>query len=118
MSLEPVDLINRYGGRMPGAMGVPEDQIANAVRSYGICKVNIDTDLRLALTAKIREVLATDPTEFDPRKYLGPARDAIVQMVKRKLHMLNSAGRADEVNAHWKKQGQSLPAYYKAIAGV
>jgi hypothetical protein len=69
---EFIDLINKYGGKMPNAMGVPEEQIAMAVRKYGVCKVNIDTDLRLALTAKIREVFAKDPAEFDPRKYLAP----------------------------------------------
>jgi fructose-bisphosphate aldolase class II len=111
---EFIDLINTYGGNMPNAKGVPEDQIAMAVRKYGVCKVNIDTDLRLALTAKIREVFATKPAEFDPRNYLGPARTAIVGMVKRKLQMLNSAGKADEVIAHWKKQGQPLPKFYKA----
>ncbi len=110
---EYIDLVNKYGGSMPNAKGVPEDQIANAVRTYGVCKVNIDTDLRLAMTAKIREVFATKPEEFDPRKYLGPAREEIKQMVKRKLHMLNSAGKTDEVIAHWKKQGEPLPAYYK-----
>jgi len=88
------------------------------VRKYGVCKVNIDTDLRLALTAKIREVFAKDPAEFDPRKYLGPGRDAIVEMVKRKLHMLNSAGKADAVIAHWKKQGEPMPDYYKQAAAV
>jgi fructose-bisphosphate aldolase class II len=115
---EFIDLINNYGGAMPNAMGVPEDQIASAVRKYGVCKVNIDTDLRLALTAKIREVFAKDPAEFDPRKYLGPGRDAIVSMVKRKLHMLNSAGKADAVIAHWKKQGEPMPDYYKQAAAV
>lgn len=115
---EFIDLVNKYGGNMPNAMGVPEDQIAMAVRKYGVCKVNIDTDLRLAMTAKIREVFATDPAEFDPRKYLGPAREAIVEMVKRKLHMLNSAGKADEIIAHWKKQGEPLPNFYKQGASV
>ena len=116
---EFIDLINTYGGDMPNAMGVPEDQIAMAVRTYGVCKVNIDTDLRLALTAKIREVFATKPAEFDPRKYLGPARDAIREMVKRKLHMLNSAGKADAVIAQWKKLGEPMPAYYeRRAAGV
>lgn len=110
---EFIDLINQYGGKMPNAMGVPEEQIANAVRQYGVCKVNIDTDLRLALTAKIREVFAKDPAEFDPRKYLGPGREAIVEMVKRKLHMLNSAGKAPAIVEHWKKQGEPLPDYYK-----
>ncbi len=110
---EFVNLVNKYGGKMPNAKGVPEDQIADAVRKYGVCKVNIDTDLRLAMTAKIREVFSTKPEEFDPRKYLGPARDAIVVMVKRKLKMLNSAGKADQVAAHWKKLGQPMPNQYR-----
>jgi len=109
---EFIDLVNNYGGKMPNAKGVPEDQIHMAVTKYGVCKVNIDTDLRLALTAKIREVFATKPAEFDPRNYLGPGRDAIVGMVRRKLHMLNSAGKADAVIAHWEKQGKPLPAFY------
>ncbi len=109
---EFIDLINNYGGKMPNAKGVPEDQIANAVRTYGVCKVNIDTDLRLALTAKIRQVFAEKPDEFDPRKYLGPGRDAILEMVKRKLHMLNSAGKADAVIKEWEKQGRPMPKYY------
>lgn len=113
-----VDLINQHGGNLSGAMGVPEDQIARAVRTYGVCKVNIDTDLRLALTAKIREVFSTKPEEFDPRKYLGPARDAIVEMVRGKLHMLNSAGKADGIITHWKKLGEPMPDYYRATAGV
>ena len=79
---------------------------------YGVCKVNIDTDLRLALTAKIREVFATKPAEFDPRNYLGPGREAIISMVRRKLHMLNSAGKADAIIAHWEKSGKPLPAFY------
>jgi fructose-bisphosphate aldolase class II len=115
---EFIDLVNKYGGNMPNAKGVPEDQIAMAVRKYGVCKVNIDTDLRLALTAKIREVFATKPAEFDPRNYLGPGRAAIVEMVKRKLHCLNSAGKADAVIAHWKKLGSPLPSYYKAVAAA
>jgi len=110
---EFLDLINKYGGAMPNAMGVPEDQIHMAVTKYGVCKVNIDTDLRMALTAKIREVFATKPDEFDPRNYLGPARDAIVGMVKRKLHMLNVAGKAEAVVQQWQKLGSPVPAYYK-----
>jgi len=109
---EFIDLVNKYGGAMPNAKGVPEDQISMAVRKYGVCKVNIDTDLRLAMTAKIREVFATKPAEFDPRNYLGPAREAIVGMVRRKLHMLNSAGKAEAIIAHWKKLGSPLPSYY------
>src|SRR3954467_15712142 len=109
---EFVDLVNKFGGKMPNAKGVPEDQIAMAVQKYGVCKVNIDTDLRLALTAKIREVFATKPAEFDPRNYLGPGREAIIGMVRRKLHVLNSAGKADTIVQHWQKLGRPLPAYY------
>src|SRR3954469_12115929 len=109
---EFIDLVIKYGGKMPNAKGVPEDQIHMAVTKYGVCKVNIDTDLRLALTAKIREVFATKPAEFDPRNYLGPGRDAITSMVRRKLHMLNSAGKADAIIAHWEKSGRPLPAFY------
>jgi fructose-bisphosphate aldolase class II len=92
---EFIDLINKYGGKMPNAMGVPESAIAKAVK-LAVCKVNIDTDLRMALTAKIRQVFAEKPGEFDPRKYLGPGRDAIKAMVKHKLHVLGCAGKAAE----------------------
>ncbi len=109
---ELVSLINDHGGKLDNAKGVPEDQIASAVRKYGVCKVNIDTDLRLAMTAKIREVFATKPDEFDPRHYLGPGRDEIRRLVKRKLEMLNVAGRAEQVVNRWKKLGEPLPGYY------
>lgn len=88
-------LINQYGGKMPDAMGVPESMVTQAAQ-MAICKVNIDTDLRMALTAKIRQVFAEKPGEFDPRKYLGPGRDAIREMVRHKLHVLGCAGRAGE----------------------
>ncbi|MHC4617929.1 MAG: class II fructose-1,6-bisphosphate aldolase [Planctomycetota bacterium] len=89
------DLINKYGGDMPDAMGVPEEAISKAAK-MAICKVNIDTDLRMALTAKIRQVFAEKPGEFDPRKYLGPGREAIKEMVKHKLQVLGCAGKAAE----------------------
>jgi fructose-bisphosphate aldolase class II len=89
------DLINKYGGDMPDAMGVPEDAISRAAK-MAVCKVNIDTDLRMALTAKIRQVFVESPAEFDPRKYLGPGREAIKNMVKHKLRVLNCAGKASE----------------------
>ncbi len=89
------ELINKYGGKMPDAMGVPEDAITKAGK-MAVCKVNIDTDLRMALTAKIRQVFAEKPGEFDPRKYLAPGREAIRQMVKHKLHVLGCAGKAAE----------------------
>lgn len=89
------DLINKYGGAMPDAMGVPESAITKASK-MGVCKVNIDTDLRMALTAKIRQVFAETPGEFDPRKYLGPAREAIKDMVIHKLEVLGCKGKAGE----------------------
>ncbi len=111
---EFIDLVNKYGGNMPNAKGVPEDQINMAVSKYGVCKVNIDTDLRLAMTAKIREVFMTKPAEFDPRNYLGPAREAITKMVQRKLHVLNSAGKSEAVIKQWEKLGKPMPKFYGA----
>lgn len=75
---------NEFGGEIPGAQGVPEDMLRKAA-SMAVCKINIDTDLRLAMTAMVREVLHKNPAEFDPRKYLGPARDAIQAMVQHKI---------------------------------
>jgi fructose-bisphosphate aldolase class II len=89
------DLINKYGGNMPDAMGVPEEAIGKAAK-MAVCKINIDTDLRMALTAKIRQVFAEKPGEFDPRKYLGPGREAIKDMVVRKLRILGCSGKAGE----------------------
>lgn len=81
---EFVSLCNQYGGNIPGAQGVPEEMIRTASK-YGVCKVNIDTDLRLAMTAEIRRLFVEKPEEFDPRKYLGPGRDAIQRMVQHKI---------------------------------
>ncbi|MGI6112785.1 MAG: class II fructose-1,6-bisphosphate aldolase [Mahellales bacterium] len=81
---EYVELINKYGGNMPGAQGVPEDMLRKAA-SMAVCKINIDSDLRLAMTAAIRKHLAENPEDFDPRKYLAPARNAIKDIVKHKL---------------------------------
>lgn len=89
---EFVAICNQYGGNIPGAQGVPEEMILEAAK-HGVCKVNIDTDLRLAMTAEIRKYLAEHPAEFDPRKYLGPARDAIQAMVQHKIkNVLNASG--------------------------
>lgn len=91
---EYVELINRYGGNLEGAVGIPEDQLRRAAAS-AVCKINIDSDGRLAVTAKIREYLAKDPKEFDPRKYLGEARKELARLVKRKNEtVLGSAGKA------------------------
>ena len=88
---EFVDKCNEYGGEIPGAQGVPEDMITTAAK-YGVCKVNIDTDLRLAMTAEVRKYLAENPKEFDPRKYLGAGRAAIKDMVAHKIRdVLNAS---------------------------
>lgn len=87
---EYVEMINQFGGSMPGARGVPEEMLRQAA-SMSVCKINIDSDLRLAMTGTIRKALTEDPTNFDPRKYLGPAREAIRGMVEHKiLHVLGS----------------------------
>ncbi len=89
-----VELINQYGGKMDGAVGVPEDQLRKAAAS-AVCKINIDSDGRLAVTAKVREYLANDPGEFDPRKYLGAARNELISLIKHKNEaVLGSAGKA------------------------
>ena len=84
---------NEFGGKIDGAQGCPEDMLLRA-GTYGVCKINIDTDLRLAMTASIRKYLAENPSDFDPRSYLGPARQAIQDMVAHKMRdVLNSSGR-------------------------
>ena len=90
---EFVSKCNEYGGSIPGAQGVPEEMIQTATK-YGVCKVNIDTDLRLAMTAEIRKHFVENPADFDPRKYLGPARDAIRRMVQHKIrNVLNASNK-------------------------
>ena len=81
---EFVAKVNQFGGNMPNAIGVPEEQLRKAA-SLSVCKINIDSDLRLAMTASIREYMAEHPDHFDPRQYLKPARSAIKEMVKHKL---------------------------------
>lgn len=89
-----VAMINEYGGKIEGAMGVPEEQLREAAKS-AVCKVNIDTDGRMVVTAIVRKVLMENPKEFDPRKYLGPARKELIEMIKYKnATVLGSANRA------------------------
>ena len=83
----------KYGAELTGAKGIPEDHIKKAI-SLGIAKINIDTDLRLAFTATVREVLTNSPKEFDPRKILGPAKEAIKEVVKDKMRLFGSLGKA------------------------
>jgi fructose-bisphosphate aldolase class II len=89
-----VKIINSNGGKLKDAVGIPEDQLRKAAAS-AVCKVNIDSDGRLAMTAAIRKTLTDNPAEFDPRKYLGPARDALKVLYKHKVtNVLGSAGKA------------------------
>jgi fructose-bisphosphate aldolase class II len=90
---EHVELINRCGSKLESAVGIPEGQLRRAARS-AVCKINIDSDGRLAMTAVIRRIFAENPAEFDPRKYLGPARVELINAVKHKnTSVLGSAGR-------------------------
>ncbi len=92
--VEAIKMINTYGGALKDSVGIPEEQLRKAT-TYNVCKVNIDSDGRLWMTAAIRKHFADHPAEFDPRKYLGPARDALIQMYKHKnQHVLASAGKA------------------------
>ncbi len=89
-----VQMINKYGGKMENAVGVPEEQLRKAAKS-AVCKINIDSDGRLVVTAIIRKVFAEQPSEFDPRKYLGPARDELKKVIVAKnTNVLGSAGKA------------------------
>ena len=89
-----VKMINENGGNMPGAIGVPEDQLRKAA-AMSVCKINIDSDLRLAMTGTVRQYFAQHPDHFDPRQYLKPARTAIKEMVKHKLiNVLGCDGKA------------------------
>lgn len=89
-----VEIINANGGQLKDAIGIPEEMLREAAR-MAVCKINIDSDLRLAMTAGIRETMAKDPSAFDPRKYLSPARDYIRELVKNKIvNVLGSDGKA------------------------
>ena len=92
---EEVDTINMFGGKLPDAIGIPEEQLRKAAKS-AVCKINIDSDSRLAMTAAVRRVFAEKPAEFDPRKYLGPARDNMEKLYRHKIvNVLGSAGKAE-----------------------
>ncbi len=91
---EYVEMINQYGGKMADAIGIPEDMLREAAKS-AVCKINIDSDLRLAMTGTIRKYFAENPSHFDPRQYLKPARENIKQMVARKIvNVLGCDGKA------------------------
>ena len=95
---EYVDIINQYGGKLPDAVGIPEEQLRKAAKS-AVCKINIDSDSRLAFTAAVRKTLAEKPGEFDPRKFCGPARDEMEKMYKHKiLEVLGSDNKLAELD--------------------
>lgn len=97
-----VKMVNEFGGKMPNAIGVPESQLRMAAAS-SVCKINIDSDLRLAMTGTIRKFYAENPSKFDPREYLKPARANIKEIVRHKLvNVLGCAGKADEIMALYK----------------
>ncbi|MPM98137.1 Fructose-bisphosphate aldolase [bioreactor metagenome] len=88
-------MVNQYGGKMPDAIGIPEDMLAEASK-MAVCKINIDSDLRLAMTGSIRKHLVEHPDHFDPRQYLGDGRTAVKELVKHKIKdVLGSMGKAD-----------------------
>jgi fructose-bisphosphate aldolase class II len=92
--IEYVKIIEQFGGKLPDSVGIPEEQLRKASKS-AVCKINIDSDGRLAMTALIRKVFAENPSEFDPRKYLGPARDELKKLYAHKnKEVLGSAGQA------------------------
>jgi fructose-bisphosphate aldolase class II len=89
-----VQIVEKYGGKLTDSVGIPEEQLRKAAKS-AVCKINIDSDGRLAMTAMIRKVFAEKPDEFDPRKYLGPARDELKKLYSHKnINVLGSAGHA------------------------
>ena len=91
---EYVETINKYGGELKDSIGIPEEQLRKAAKS-AVCKINIDSDGRLAMTAAVREIMATKPGEFDPRKYLGPAREELKKLYMHKnINVLGSANQA------------------------
>ena len=90
-----VEKVNRFGGRLPGAMGVPIESIQAAIK-LGVRKINVDTDSRLAMTAAIRQVFTEKPDRFDPRDYLGPGREAIAELIKSKMIDFGTAGHNDD----------------------
>ncbi len=96
VSQEHIAIVNQFGGSMPDAIGIPEEMLREA-SSLAVCKINIDSDLRLAMTAGVRKHFAENPTHFDPRQYLGEARDEIRKVVAHKLtHVLGCAGHAND----------------------
>ena len=103
------DQVNKYGGKMPDAVGVPLEAIQAAIKN-GIRKVNVDSDSRMAMTAAVRQVFAEQPDKFDPRDYLGPAREAITKCLIEKMNAFGTAGHVGEYECATLEQAK---AWYK-----
>src|SRR5690606_19124111 len=107
---ELVDAVNAYGGSIEQSSGVPVESIKEAIR-YGVRKINVDTDIRLAMTGAVRKTLFEAPEKFDPRDYLGPAREAVYRLVAQRMKDFGSAGHArdytpitlEDMKAHYKR---------------
>ena len=108
---ELIAIVNKYGGKMPNAMGVPMEQIQSVI-PHGVRKVNIDSDGRIAITGAIRKVFVETPDKFDPRDYLKPAREALAKLVAQKMRDLGTAGHSDQIKP---KTLDDMKAEYKAI---
>ncbi|MBZ0290886.1 MAG: class II fructose-bisphosphate aldolase, partial [Anaerolineae bacterium] len=105
---ELIDIINQYGGNMPDTYGIPIEQIQDGIK-HGVRKINVDTDSRLAMTGAIRKVLTEKPAEFDPRKYLAPARDAMKKVYVDRMVAFGQAGHARDYE---QKTLEDMKAYY------
>ena len=103
------DIINQYGGQMKPTWGVPVEEIQRGIK-HGVRKINIDTDNRMAMTGQIRKVLTENPGEFDPRKYLKPAMEAMTKLCKQRLQEFNTAGQASKIKRVFtaRRDGQAL----------
>ncbi len=104
---ELVDLVNTYGGNMPNAKGVPVEQIQSVI-PHGVAKVNVDTDGRMAVTGTIRKVFAEQPEAFDPREYLGPAREYLTALIAERMNAFGTAGHASEIELKTLEQAKEF----------
>ena len=104
-----VEIVNKYGGQMPNAKGVPMSEIRSVI-PYGVRKVNIDTDGRIAITGAIRKVFVETPEKFDPRDYLKPARQALTELVADKMRDLGTAGHAGDFKP---KSLEDMKSFYR-----
>jgi fructose-bisphosphate aldolase class II len=92
-----IEMVNRYGGKMPGAVGIPDEQLRRAAE-LAVCKINVASDTRIAITGTVRQYFCEHPERFDPRQYLKPARENIKELVRHKLrYVLGSAGKASNI---------------------